>query len=141
MSSSPNNTTSNKNINIKLHLTGFGPFLNVKENPSSTIMKLVADYYRRSFTADEDDESTKNSINKIITVVSTDELEVSVQAVQKYIEGEEEKLSQHYQSTGEKNGDTGAGPVIDIFIHFLTLKNVICPIFYLGPDYVSRAIE
>lgn len=79
---------------IHLHITGFGPFLDVTENPSSTIMKMVGKYFGNK---------------KNVKVVSQDELEVSVQAVEQYINN---TLKTEQE---ENNNDTAA---VHFFLHF-----------------------
>jgi hypothetical protein len=88
---------------IQLHITGFGPFLDVTENPSSTIMRLVAKHFSES-----------NQKEKV-KVLSQTELEVSVQAVERYIQ---EMVNAEQQQQQQKYSNEKSSSIVHFFLHF-----------------------
>jgi pyrrolidone-carboxylate peptidase len=64
---------------VRLHLSGFGPFLNVVNNPSSSIMRLVAKHFSDAGAL------AGPASHPRVEVASATELEVSVQAAARYV--------------------------------------------------------
>lgn len=97
---------------INLHITGFGPFLNVVKNPSSTIMNLVADYFKSKL---ENNNNNKEEPKVIVQIASTTELEVSVQRVEQYIG---EMMTTTKSNTKSNHHQQQMKKIINFFLHF-----------------------
>ena len=98
---------------VELVLTGFGPFLNVVHNPSSVIMRLVAKYFGEKPTATDDSSNTDAGAvgapcSVRVVVTSVDELEVSVQAVDRYVRKKRASLDTAAAASASDAGNAAA---------------------------------